>query len=151
MRGVHRWLAVSSVVAIAVMVCAFTAHHALAPRTFVLQLSDDTLPADGFSSKELKVRSSSGRDLRDLQVKVQNPRAASVEWVAIEQDSATAGLRAGVLPGVTKLRVSAPVLSLRKSRSIQHSTPPTHSVTAHPTFCVFTIRPTVRHFAGGSP
>ncbi len=108
MRGVHRWLAVSSVVAIAVMVCAFTAHHALAPRTFVLQLSDDTLPADGFSSKELKVRSSSGRDLRDLQVKVQNPRAASVEWVAIEQDSATAGLRAGVLPGVTKLRVSAP-------------------------------------------
>ena len=64
MRGVPRWLAVLAVVAIAVMVCAFTVHRALAPPTFVLQLSDDTLPADGFSSTELKMHSSNGRELR---------------------------------------------------------------------------------------
>ena len=59
MRGVPRWLAVLAVVAIVAVVCAFTVHRALAPADFVLHLSDASLPADGFSSTELTVHSSS--------------------------------------------------------------------------------------------
>ena len=75
MRGVPRRLAVLTVVAIAAMVCAFTVHRALAPADFVLQLSDASLPADGFSSTELKIHSSTGRALRGLEVQVENPPA----------------------------------------------------------------------------
>ncbi len=108
MRGAPRWLAVVAVVAIAALVCAFTVHRALAPAAFLLQLSDTTLPADGFSSAELKIHSSNGRELRDLQVQVESPHGVGVESVTIAHDSATASLRAGVLPGETKLRVTAP-------------------------------------------
>src|SRR5271167_1725634 len=117
MRGVPRWLAVVAVVAIAALVCAFTVHRALAPAAFVLQLSETTLPADGFSSAELKIHSSNGRELRGLEVQAEKPPGAppfsqservGVESVTIAHDSATVSLRAGVLPGETKVRVSAP-------------------------------------------
>src|SRR5271165_6494793 len=124
MRGVPRWLAVLAVVAILAVVCAFTMHRALAPADFVLQLSDASLPADGFSSTELTVHSASGRGLIGLEVQVENPSGApprlhsqqpfsrservGVESVIIDHDSARVRLRAGVLPGETKLRVSAP-------------------------------------------
>jgi uncharacterized protein YfaT (DUF1175 family) len=108
MRSLPRWLSVLAVVAIAVVVSAFTLHRALAPAAFVLQLSDTTIPADGFSSAELTVRSSNGRALRGLEVLMQNPREATVESVTIHQDSARVSLRAGVVPGETTLRVSAP-------------------------------------------
>jgi uncharacterized protein len=108
MRGVPRWLSVAAVVAIAVIVCAFTFRRSLTPAAFVLQLSDSTIPADGFSSVELKVRSSSGRELRGLEVQARNPRAAAVESVTIYHDSAAVSLRAGVMPGETRLRITAP-------------------------------------------
>jgi len=108
MRGVPRWLAVAAVVAIMVVACAFTLRRALAPAAFVLQLSETTLPADGFASTELKIHSSNGRELRGLQIQVENLHAAAVESMSVEGGSATASLRAGVLPGETKLRVSAP-------------------------------------------
>jgi|SRR5271165_300237 len=124
MRGVPRWLAVLAVVAILAVVCAFTMHRALAPADFVLQLSDASLPADGFSSTELTVHSASGRGLIGLEVQVENPSGApprlhsqqpfsrservGVESVIIDHDSARVRLRAGVNPGETKLRVSAP-------------------------------------------
>jgi uncharacterized protein YfaT (DUF1175 family) len=125
MRGVPRWLAVLAVVAIVAVVCAFTVHRALAPADFVLQLSDASLPADGFSSAELKIHSSNGRTLRGLEVQVENPPGApsprlrsgpafsqrervAVESVTIDHDSATVSLRAGVNPGETRLRISAP-------------------------------------------
>jgi len=108
MRGVPRWLAVLAVAAIAAGVCAFTVRRALAPAAFVVQLSETTLPADGFTATELKIHSSHGRELRGLQVQVENPHGAAVESVSNEGRSATASLRAGVLPSQTKLRVTAP-------------------------------------------
>src|SRR5271165_2163637 len=108
MRGVPRWLAVTAVVAIAAVACAFSVHYTLAPAIFVLQLSETTLPADGFTSTELKVHSSNGRELRGLQVRVENPHGAAVESVNVKGGSATASARAGVVPGETKLHVTAP-------------------------------------------
>ncbi len=108
MRGVPRWLAVLAVVAIALVVCAFTVRRALAPAAFELQLSDTTLPADGFTFTELKIQSSNGRELRGLQVQVGNPHGAGVESTIVKGGLATASLRAGVLPGETKLRITAP-------------------------------------------
>src|SRR5271167_3231420 len=74
MRGVPRWLAGLAVVAISAVVCAFTINRALTPATFVLQLSDTRVPADGFTSTELRIHSSNGRDLRRLQEQVENPQ-----------------------------------------------------------------------------
>src|SRR5271165_6363613 len=108
MRGVPRWLAVLAVVAIAAAVCAFTMHRALGPAAFLVQLSDSTLPADGFSSAELKIHSSNGRELRGLKVQVQNPHGAVVESVTVDHNSAMVSLLAGVNPGKTTLRVTAP-------------------------------------------
>jgi uncharacterized protein YfaT (DUF1175 family) len=125
MLGVPRWLAVLAVVAIVAVVCAFTVHRALAPADFVLQLSAASLPADGFSSTELKIHSSNGRTLRGLEVQVENPPGApsprlrsgpafsrservGVESVIIDHDAARVRLCAGVNPGETKLRVTAP-------------------------------------------
>jgi uncharacterized protein len=108
MRSVPRWLAVVAVVATAVAVCAFTVRRSLAPGAFLLQFSESTISADGFSVAELKVHSLNGRELRGLEVQVQNPREAVVESVTIDHDSARASLRAGVMPGKTSLRISAP-------------------------------------------
>jgi uncharacterized protein len=119
MCGVPRWLAVVAVVAIASLVCAFTVRHTLTPAAFVLQLSDATLPADGFSSTELKIQSSNGRDLRGLYVQAEDLHSAGappflrservgVESVTTDHDSARVSLRAGVLPGEAKVRITAP-------------------------------------------
>jgi uncharacterized protein YfaT (DUF1175 family) len=106
MRGVPRWVAVLAVVATGAVVCAFTVRHAIAPATLMLQLSQTVVPADGFTSTELKIAPSNGRPLRDLQVTVEDPHRAAVESVTLEGGIATASLRAGVLPGETKVRVT---------------------------------------------
>jgi uncharacterized protein YfaT (DUF1175 family) len=106
MRGVPRWVAVLAVVATLAVVCAFTVRHAVAPATLMLQLSQTALPADGFTSTELKITPSNGRPLRDLQVTVEDPHRAAVEAVTVEDSTAIASLRAGVLPGETKVRVT---------------------------------------------
>jgi uncharacterized protein len=111
MRGVPRWLAALTVVAIAGALCAFTVRHVLTPAAFVLQLSDATIPADGFTSSELRIHSANGRNLQGLEVRVENPHGAAVESVSVAGSSATAFLRAGVLPGETKLRITAPGFS----------------------------------------
>ncbi len=108
MRGVPRWLAVVAVLAIATVVCAFTVRRALAPAALVTQVSDDSLPADGFASTELKIHSLNDRDLRGLQVELETPHRAALESLSIQGSSATASLRAGVLPGETKVRITAP-------------------------------------------
>ncbi len=99
MRGVPRWLAVVAVLAIATAVCAFTLHRALAPASFVWQLSEATIPADGFSSAELTIRSSNGHDLRGLHVEVETPHRVAVESLSVESGIATASLRSGVHAG----------------------------------------------------
>ncbi len=106
MRGVPRWVSVLAVVATGAVVCAFTVHHTMTPVTLALQLSPTTVPADGFTSTELKITPSNGRPLHDLQVTVEDPHRAVVESTTVEGDTATASLRSGVLPGETKIRVS---------------------------------------------
>ncbi len=108
MRGVPRWVAVLAVVATGAVVCAFTVRRAMAPATFALQLSQTAVPADGFTSTELKISGSNGRRLRTLEVTVEDPHRAAVESVTIESDAAIASLRAGVLPGETNVRIAAP-------------------------------------------
>jgi uncharacterized protein YfaT (DUF1175 family) len=107
MRGVPRWVAVLAVVATGAVVCAFTVRHTMAPATLILRLSTTALPADGFTSADLKITPSNGRPLRDLQVTVEDPHRAAVESVTVGGDTATASLRAGVLPGETKIRVAS--------------------------------------------
>src|SRR5215469_9717309 len=101
-------MAVVAVLAVAAVVCAFTVHHALAPAALVAQLSQEAIPADGFSSSELTIRSPSGRALRGLKVEIETPHAAVLESLAVADTSATASLRAGVVPGEVKLRITAP-------------------------------------------
>jgi len=106
MRGVPRWVAVLAVVATGAVVCAFTVRHTMAPATLSLQLSPTAVPADGFTSTELKITLSNGRPVRALQVTVEDPHRAVVESVTVDGDTAAASLRAGVLPGATKVRVT---------------------------------------------
>ncbi len=108
MRGVPRWLAVLAVLAITAAVCAFTARLAFAPASLVLQLSEPILAADGFSSSEVKIRSSNGRSLHGLRLALEPPHRAVVDSLSIEGDAATASLRSGVLPGKARLRITAP-------------------------------------------
>ncbi|HEY1730985.1 MAG TPA: DUF1175 family protein [Terriglobales bacterium] len=102
-----RWLAVVAVLAVAAVVCAFTVHHALAPQAFVLHLSEAALPADGFSSSELTIRSANGGTLRGVQVEVEGPHQVTLESLTVHADSASASLQSGVVPGETKIRVTA--------------------------------------------
>jgi uncharacterized protein YfaT (DUF1175 family) len=109
MRGVPRWLAVLAVVATGAVVCAFTVRRAMVPPAIlVLQLSQSAIPADGFASTELRISSSNGRQLHGLQVTADDPHRAAVESLTIKDGTATVSLRTGVLPGETKVRVTAP-------------------------------------------
>lgn len=111
MRGVPRWFAVVAVLAVVAVVCAFTARRALAPAALVAQLSEATIPADGFSSSELTIHSPNGRDLHGLQIHVETPHEVVVDSLSIANDSATVSLRAGVIPGDAKLRITAPAFA----------------------------------------
>jgi hypothetical protein len=72
-----------------------------------LQISETTLPADGFTSAELKIRSLHGGDLRDVRVEIDPPHRAVVESVTPDGSGARASLRTGVMPGEETIRVSA--------------------------------------------
>jgi len=108
MRGVPRWLAVLAVVAVVTMVCAFTVYRVRIPAGLLIQSSESALPADGFTSTEVIVHSSTGRDLRGLRAEVGDSHRAMVESVSTTSDSATVKVRSGVLPGETRLRVILP-------------------------------------------
>ena len=107
MRGVPRWFAVVAVLAAVAVVGAFTVHRAMAPTRLVAQLAEATLPADGFSATELTIRSADGHALRSVHVEVESPHHVFVDSLSVRPESATASLRAGVLPGETRLRISA--------------------------------------------
>ncbi len=108
MRGVPRWLAVVAVLTVVAVVCAFTVHHALAPQALVLHLSESAIPADGFSSSELTIRSTGGADLLGLHLEIESPHQVILESLAVRGDSATASLQPGVTPGDVRIRVTAP-------------------------------------------
>jgi len=114
MRGVPRWLAVLAVVAIVVMVCAFTLHRALTPAAMRILAFPATLPADGFASTAFTIHSSTGRELRGLRVEVDEAHHATVDSVVVNQDSATVSVRAGVLPGESKIQLAAPGFGLQQ-------------------------------------
>jgi len=113
-RGVPRWVAVSCVLVVVGGVCAFTVHRALLPAELVVRVAQTSLPADGFSSTELTIRSSNGHELRGLQLQVEAPHELTVESLSMSGDAATATLQSGVLPGEAKLRITAPGFATRE-------------------------------------
>lgn len=106
MRGVPRWLAVLAAAAIVAVLGGFTVHRALAPAAIFLETIPATLPADGFSTLQVKLHASSSRALRELRVSVDDPRRATVESVKVDGNAATISLRVGVLPGEAEVRFS---------------------------------------------
>ena len=107
MRAVPRWLAVVAVLSVTAVVCAFTVHRALEPATLIAQLSERTLPADGFSSAELSIRASNGRELRGLRLEIETLHQVTLESLAVSDKSAEASLQSGVMPGDVKIRLTA--------------------------------------------
>jgi uncharacterized protein YfaT (DUF1175 family) len=103
-----RWVAVVAVLTVVAVVCAFTVHRVMAPATFIVHLSEATVPADGFSSSELKIQSSNGHNLRGLHLEIETPHQVTLESLTVHADSATASLQSGVLPGDARIRVIAP-------------------------------------------
>src|ERR1017187_9989411 len=108
MRGLPRLVAVLAVVAVVAVVCAFTLRRAFTPSAFLIEAVPLTLPADGFTSTEIKVHSSTGRALRGLHVEVDDPHRAAVDSVVVDRDTAVISLHAGVLPGEAKIQLAAP-------------------------------------------
>jgi uncharacterized protein YfaT (DUF1175 family) len=106
-RWGKRWFAVLGLPLVVAVLGAFTLHRAFIPAAIVIDSHLAEFPADGFSTTELKLRSSNGRSLRDLSVGVDDPHRASVDSVQIRGDVAVVKLRAGVMPGETTLRVAA--------------------------------------------
>lgn len=107
MRGLPRWLAVLAVAAIVAIAVSFTLHRAFARAAIVIESLPATLPADGFTTAQLKFHSSSRRTLEGVQVEVDDPHRAAVESVRLTGDSALVTVRAGVLPGDLKLNLTA--------------------------------------------
>jgi len=116
LRGVPRWLAGMAVLTVAAMVCAFTVHRVMTPGALMLQLSEQALPADGFSSSELTIRSSNGHDLRGLHLKIETPHQVTLESLTVNAYSATASIQSGALPGDAKIRVTVPGLTPQEVR-----------------------------------
>ena len=114
MRGAPGWLAVVAVLAIVAVVGAFTIHRALSPAAFVVDATPSTLLADGFSTAETKLHASTGREIREFRAETDDARRTSVESIAIRGDFAYVTLRAGVMPGDTKLHLEAPGFESRQ-------------------------------------
>ena len=106
MRGIPRWLAVLAVAAIVGIAGAFTLHRALTPASFVIESLPGALPADGFTTAQLKLRSSSARKLDNVQAETDDPRRIAVESVMLKGDWAVVTVRTGVLPGEAKLNLT---------------------------------------------
>ena len=109
MRGVHRWLAVLAVVAIVAVLGAFTVHRALTPAALhgrrlrrPLFPPTDSLPRNSNSALD------TGRDLRGLTRRGRRPASRRRGLRLVHGDSAVISVRAGVLPGETKLHFAAP-------------------------------------------
>ena len=121
MRGASRGLAVLAILAIVAVLGAFTIHRALAPPALVIEVASSTLPADGFTSTEIRLHSSTGRDLKGLRVETDDARQVSVESVTVRGGSAHVSLRAGVMPGDAKINFEA---SGFESRQVTLTTTP---------------------------
>ena len=124
MRGALRWLAVLAMLAMVAVLAAFALHRALVPSTLAVAVVSSTLPADGFTSTEVRLNSSAGRDLKGLRVDVDDARRVSAESVTVRGDSAQVRLRAGVMPGDVKVNFEAPGF---ESRQVTLTTKPTVS------------------------
>jgi uncharacterized protein len=108
MRGVPRWLAVLAVAAVVAVVGGFSVHRALSPSALVVEASAATLPADGFTTTQIKLHRSTGRPLHGLQVSVNDVHRVAVESVVEDGSSVTISLRAGVNPGEAAIGFVAP-------------------------------------------
>lgn len=149
MRGVPRWLAVLCVVAFAGLVCTVSLRHVRASGSLRCELSPARIPADGFTTAEIKLHSS-GNAIRDLKVAAENQHRIAVDSVVVHGDEATATLRAGVMPGTTELRITAAGLPEQK---IEVTTVPDSTDSfgdGTPDFCGCMTLLTVLHFVAGS-
>jgi uncharacterized protein YfaT (DUF1175 family) len=116
MRGAPRWLTVVAVLAVVVILGAFTIHRALRPSAFLVEASPLALPADGFTSAEVKLHSSTGKELKQVHAETDDPRRASIASVTMRDGSVYVTVRAGVMPGETKLRLEAPGFETQQIR-----------------------------------
>jgi uncharacterized protein YfaT (DUF1175 family) len=107
MRGLPRWLTLLAVVAVVVVAVPASRHLASTPVTFLVDSFSSAMPADGFSTTQIKVRSSSGHELKDVRVEVVDSHHAAVESVTLKGESALISVRSGVLPGEIKLQITA--------------------------------------------
>ena len=114
MRGVPRWAAVLAVLAVVAALSAFTLHRAFSPVELVAQIAQTSLPADGFSSTGLRIRSLNGAELSGLQVQVEAPHELTVTSLSVRGDVATATLQSGVMFGEAKVRIAAPGFAPRE-------------------------------------
>ena len=78
MSALPRWLALLAVVAIVAIAAAFTLRRAFTPAVFVIESLPDALPADGFSTTQLRIRSPSGRNLDGVEVVVDDSHRAAI-------------------------------------------------------------------------
>lgn len=108
MSGLPRWLALLAVVAIVAIAAAFTLRRAFTPAVFIIESLPDALPADGFSTTQLRIRSPSGRNLDGVEVVVDDSHRAAIEVVKARGDSALVTLRTGVVPGDARISFTAP-------------------------------------------
>ncbi len=111
MRRIPRWLAVLAVGALVAVLGSFTVHRVLAPAAFLIDAVSSVLPADGFTTTQLKIQTSGGGDLRGLQVTPGDSHRAAVESVVVRGNSALVTIRTGVLPGEALLHLTAPSMS----------------------------------------
>ena len=101
------WFAVLGLCAVIALFAAFTLHRAMLPTMLLIEVPDSPFVADGFSSIQLKLRSSDGRDLKDLRVETNNSHRMVVESTFVKGDTALIELRTGVLPGEATVQFSA--------------------------------------------
>jgi len=99
----RRW-AVLLVCSIAGLAIAFGSRIRTGPRTLIIALDRDVLPANGYAEAQLHAQASNGAKPAGLTWRIENAR----NLADLEVADSDARLRAGVTPGVVTLKVLAP-------------------------------------------
>lgn len=102
-----RWFAVLGACIVIAVLAGFTVHRAMLPAALLIDAPAHLFFADGFSSIQLEVHSSAGRDLKELRVEPEDPHRLVLESVLQKGSIAFVRLRTGVLPGDTNVHFTA--------------------------------------------
>jgi len=79
-----RWFVVLGVFAVTAVLAAFRLHRAMPAAALLIESLGHPLSADGFSSVQIKLHSSDGRELHGLRVETADPNRLVVESVFIK-------------------------------------------------------------------